>query len=96
MNTETHNDFFTDLENVRPFLKMAFEGFAGDGKTYTMAAVAIGLHKLIGSDKPIAVIDTERAMDECEGDTIYLDWDGKDVSKQEAKEYVLNYGASKN
>jgi hypothetical protein len=61
--TQTSNDFFTDLENVRPFLKMAFEGFAGDGKTYTMASVAIGLHKLIGSTKPIAVIDTERAMD---------------------------------
>ncbi len=25
-------------------------------------------------------------------DTIYLDWDGKDVSKKEAKEYVMNYG----
>lgn len=25
-------------------------------------------------------------------DTIYLDWDGKDVSKEEAKEYVRNYG----
>lgn len=28
----------------------------------------------------------------CDGDTIYLDWDGKDVSKKEAKEYVMNYG----
>ena len=31
-------------------------------------------------------------IDLCDGDTIYLDWDGKDVSKQEAKDYVLNYG----
>lgn len=31
-------------------------------------------------------------IDECDGDTIYLDWDGKDVSKQEAKDYVMNYG----
>lgn len=60
---ELTTDFFTDLENVRPFLKMAFEGFAGDGKTYTMAKIAIGLHKLIGSQKPIAILDTERAMD---------------------------------
>ena len=30
-------------------------------------------------------------IDECDGDTIYLDWDGKDVSKQEAKDYVMNY-----
>lgn len=25
-------------------------------------------------------------------DTIYLDWDGKYVTKSEAKEYILNYG----
>lgn len=25
-------------------------------------------------------------------DTVYLDWDDKEVSKDEAKEYVLNYG----
>lgn len=31
-------------------------------------------------------------IDLCDGDTIYLEWDGKDVPKQEAKEYVLNYG----
>lgn len=30
-------------------------------------------------------------IDKCDGDTIYLHWDGKDVSKQEAKDYVLNY-----
>ena len=30
-------------------------------------------------------------IDLCDGDTIYLDWDGKDVPKQEAKDYVMNY-----
>lgn len=40
---------------------MAFEGFAGDGKTYTATHVAIGLHKKIGSKKPIAIFDTEKA-----------------------------------
>lgn len=30
-------------------------------------------------------------IDECDGDTIYLHWDGKDVSKQEAKDYVMSY-----
>ena len=30
-------------------------------------------------------------IDLCDGDTIYLDWDGKDVSKQEAKDYVMKY-----
>lgn len=53
---------FKKLENNRPFLKMAFEGFAGDGKTYTATEVAIGIHKLINSTKPIALFDTERAL----------------------------------
>jgi len=31
-------------------------------------------------------------IDLCDGDTIYLDWDGEEVTKNKAKEYVLNYG----
>lgn len=31
-------------------------------------------------------------IDECDAETIYLDWDGKDVSKEEAKKYVMEYG----
>lgn len=54
-------EFFTSLDNAQPFFKAAFEGFAGSGKTYTMAQVAIGLHKRIGSTKPIAYFDTEKA-----------------------------------
>jgi hypothetical protein len=53
---------FKKLENNRPFLKMAFEGFAGDGKTFTATQVAIGVHKLIASTKPIALFDTEKAF----------------------------------
>lgn len=53
---------FKKLENNRPFLKMAFEGFAGDGKTFTAVETAIGVHKLIKSTKPIAMYDTERAL----------------------------------
>lgn len=43
--------------------------------------------------------DTERQkeiicelIDLCDGDTVYLEWDGKDVPKHEAKHYVMNYG----
>lgn len=53
---------FKKLENNRPFLKMAFEGFAGDGKTFTATQVAIGVHRLIKSTKPIALFDTEKAF----------------------------------
>jgi hypothetical protein len=35
-------------------------------------------------------------IDECNNpDGIYLDWDGKYISKAEAKEYVMNYGKKK-
>lgn len=30
-------------------------------------------------------------IDLCDGDTIYLEWDGRGVTKQEAKDYVMNY-----
>jgi hypothetical protein len=30
-------------------------------------------------------------IDLCDGDTIYLEWDGVDVSKAEAKKYVMDY-----
>lgn len=57
-----NDGFFTDLENTKPYLKAAFEGFAGCGKTFTMAQIALGLHKRIGSTKPVAVFDTEKAF----------------------------------
>lgn len=53
---------FKKLENNRPFLKLALEGFAGDGKTFTASQIGIGVHKLIGSKKPIALFDTEKAF----------------------------------
>lgn len=31
-------------------------------------------------------------IDECGASEIYLDWDGKYISKEEAKRYVMEYG----
>lgn len=59
--TPAADNFFSDLSNTKPYLKIAFEGFAGSGKTFTMANLAAGLHKRIGSVKPIVVFDTEEA-----------------------------------
>ena len=56
-----NNNFFESLENTRPFFKAAFEGFSGTGKSFTSGEVAIGIHKLINSKKPIALFYTERA-----------------------------------
>lgn len=55
------DDFFTPIENDQPFLKLGAQGFAGSGKTFTLALIAAGLHKRIGSKKPIAIFDTERS-----------------------------------
>ncbi|MDE2001758.1 MAG: ATP-binding protein [Patescibacteria group bacterium] len=49
------------MANTKPYFKAAFEGFAGTGKTYTSAQIAIGLYKRIGSTKPIVIFDTEKA-----------------------------------
>lgn len=57
----TVGGFFTDMDNDKPFLKLGVEGFAGTGKTFLLAQIAIGLHRRIGSTKPVVFFDTERA-----------------------------------
>ncbi len=57
----TQDNFFALIGNTKPYFKAAFEGFAGTGKTYTAAKVAIGLHKRVGSKKPVIIFDTEKA-----------------------------------
>lgn len=60
--TQTKADnFFTPIGNTKPFFKAAFEGFAGSGKTFTSAKIAIGLHQQIESKKPVIIFDTEKA-----------------------------------
>jgi len=54
-------NFFTAIGNTKPYFKAAFEGEPGTGKSWSAALVAIGLHKKIGSKKPIVLIDTEKA-----------------------------------
>ena len=46
-------------ENTMAYLKMGIFGDTGSGKTWTASNVAIGLHKLIESKRPIAFFDTE-------------------------------------
>ena len=57
----TTDNFFTPVANTKPFFKAAFEGFAGSGKTYTAAQIALGLAARIGSTKPLIIFDTEKA-----------------------------------
>ena len=56
----------TLLQKARPemaYLKLGIYGEAGSGKTHTSSKVAIGLHKHIKADKPIAFADTETGSD---------------------------------
>ncbi len=54
------DNFFTPVGNTKPFYKAAFEGFAGTGKTYTMALIVLGLCKKLGIKRAV-MFDTERA-----------------------------------
>ena len=45
--------------NDQAYLKLGFLGFAKSGKTYTATKIALGLHKYIKSQKPVAFLDTE-------------------------------------
>jgi hypothetical protein len=48
--------------NKMAYAKVGLYGTAGSGKTRTAAEIAIGLHKAIGSKKPVVAFDTEPAF----------------------------------
>lgn len=50
---------FKPAEMKQSYLKMGIYGNAKSGKTYTSSLIAVGLHKLIKSTKPVAFFDTE-------------------------------------
>jgi hypothetical protein len=61
MNQDKFNNFFADIMNASPFIKVGAEGKAGAGKTWTLALMSVGVHKRIKSEKPIVVFDTEKS-----------------------------------
>lgn len=54
-----YTNFFTDLANTLPYAHIALQGEAGDGKTYTAALMLAGIYRMIKSDKPLVIFDTE-------------------------------------
>lgn len=54
---------FKPATNQSAFLKMGIQGFGGAGKTRTASNVAIGLHRYIKAEKPVAFMDTETGSD---------------------------------
>lgn len=53
-------DFATDLVAGNRFVKAAFGGFAGAGKSKTATDFVIGAYKDLGYSKPVLVIDNEK------------------------------------
>ncbi len=49
--------------NQTAYLKTGIYGNSGSGKTFTSSSIAIGLHKHLKLEKPIAFIDTETGSD---------------------------------
>lgn len=49
-------------KNRMAYSKVGIYGTAGSGKTRTASEIAIGLHKAIGSNKPVVAFDTEPAF----------------------------------
>jgi hypothetical protein len=49
-------------QNRMAYAKVGIYGTAGSGKTRTATEIALGIHKAIGSTKPIAAFDTEPAF----------------------------------
>lgn len=54
---------FKEAAQQQSYLKSGFYSEAGAGKTWTMSLLAIGLHKLIKSTKPVYFFDTEAGSD---------------------------------
>lgn len=53
-------DFATDLAAANKFVKAAFGGFAGAGKSKTATDFVIGAYRDLGYTKPVLVIDNEK------------------------------------
>jgi hypothetical protein len=63
MNTkEFQMSMLKEATNKMAYAKVGLYGTAGSGKTRTATEIAIGLHKAIGSTKPVVAFDTEPAM----------------------------------
>ena len=70
---------FTNSEKVKELLKEYCE-------------IGSSISAMVQNDTPRQKEIICELIDLCDGDTIYLEWDGEDVSKEKAKEYVMNYG----
>lgn len=58
--------FFTPAANTKPYMKLGAQGFAGTGKTYTLALIAIELVKAVrerdeSAPARVVMVDTEKA-----------------------------------
>ena len=60
MTNSTLQTFATKLVAKNHFIKASFGGFAGSGKTRTMALFVAGSYKQMECKKPVLIIDNEK------------------------------------
>lgn len=58
-NVLRRNGILQPARSKLKYARVGIYGRAGAGKTYTAALIAVGLYKLLGLKKPVAVFDTE-------------------------------------
>lgn len=56
---EDFSKYLTEATHNAAYAKVGAYGEAGSGKSTTASLIAIGLHKMIGSKKPVGMFDTE-------------------------------------
>ncbi|MCK5018260.1 MAG: ATP-binding protein [Candidatus Peribacteraceae bacterium] len=57
----TPNDFFTSIQDDTAYVKIAIQGSAGTGKSFTSAALAIGISKALKTKLPVVIFNNERS-----------------------------------
>jgi len=90
MMCETQDDFLTlkwgtlkawklSSKKAKPLLKRYFD-------------IGASSSAMIQKDTPEQKEIICQLIDICGADTVCLDWDGRELSREKAKKYVMNYG----
>lgn len=69
-----------------------FDSEKGQGLLDEYGRIGSSMSAMTQKDTPRQKEIICELIDLCDADTIYLEWDGVEVNKQDAKDYVLNYG----
>jgi len=86
--TETKNELTLKWGTLKSW---RFDSERGKALLKEYEEIGSSFSAMVQNDTPRQKEIICELIDECDDDTIYLHWDGKDVSKEEAKKYVREY-----